>query len=344
MTVEELRERYEMNSQKDVVDFIKEHFEDINAAGTHAQLKGGTWQVDRKGVDILDRLLDYDGNRETKQNEATALEEMKKQLEEAKATAAEYEKQLEEVKATAEESRTEFLQMHEKFQLLQEESSGANTKVIRKYKATEERLSRELDAAKKNYEETTRIHKTRIAELEERNRELQEKLTNETELQKEHNELNFKILEGRKERDRLFGELKDCEERISALEKSIELEKAAKEDALGLYRQLQEDVKNYLRDAVRLTKRLDAAVDETEDGKEEKADGATENQTNIAVTNTAEESNAEFYGKNTSTVQTERDGLFAKLREGQQAAKDEERADGKKGFLKSFMSKAASFF
>ena len=58
MTVEELRERYEMNSHKDVVDFIKEHFEEINAAGTHAQLKGGTWQVDKKGVETIDRLLE----------------------------------------------------------------------------------------------------------------------------------------------------------------------------------------------------------------------------------------------------------------------------------------------
>jgi len=261
MNIYKLRKRYH-KSDAEINSILSSNLEKL---GNYAKFQYGAWEVDERGLSILDDIMGYkeppsapkstpNNGKHPAQEKSMALVSKKeaKQSSPREKQDAEDEKdarikqlmeQVEEARNYARQYSNELDALQEKFISVQNGSDALNSSLIRKHQLRAEAAEEQLAKLQKDFAEKNRLKVERIKELEGRIEEMQSKLVeNHDELEKRQQELfeanekieilkkdstercsqaELKVLNSKKNEDKLYRDLHKNEERISELNQKL---------------------------------------------------------------------------------------------------------------------------
>lgn len=289
MNIYKLKKRYR-KSDAEISRALSEHLEKL---GSYASFQYGAWEMDEKGLPILDDIMGYKElsraqEETTPQNSREAQEpsdaqqknvpaqtaaaekveakqsitpeepmptDSEQNLEDAKdARIKELTGQVEEARNVARQYANELNTLQEKFISVQNGSDALNSSLIRKHQLRAEAAEAQLTKLQKDFSEKNRLKLERIKELEGRIEEMQTKLIeNHDELERRQKELfdaneklealkkdstercsqaELKVLNSKKNEDKLYRDLHKSDERISELNQKVVAANNERLDAL----------------------------------------------------------------------------------------------------------------
>ena len=308
MNIYKLRKRYR-KSDKEITRILTNNLERM---GSYAKFQYGAWEIDEKGLSILDDIMGYKEPSHTQNAPATQKQkalakaqeppakvqepaaEQKKDVPSKKETTADVKpeaqqpqkepaapvvpdvsaeqkakkaiedekdarikelmQQVEEARNFARKYAAELDNLQEKFISVQNGSDALNSSLIRKHQLRAEVAEQQLSKLQKDSTEKNRLKLERIKELEGRIEEMQSKLVeNHDELEKRQQELfeanekletlkkestercsqaELKVLNSKKNEDKLYRDLHKSEERISELNQKVIVAGNERTDAL----------------------------------------------------------------------------------------------------------------
>lgn len=273
MNIYKLKKRYH-KSDAEMSSILSSNLEKL---GSYAKFQYGAWEVDERGLSILDDIMGYKEpppalkstpRREEKhpaQEKSVAAVSKKeaKQDSPKEKSDAEDEKdarikqlmeQVEEARNYARQYSNELDALQEKFISVQNGSDALNSSLIRKHQLRAEAAEDQLAKLQKDFSEKNRLKIERIKELEGRIEEMQSKLVeNHDELEKRQQELfeanekiealkkdstercsqaELKVLNSKKNEDKLYRDLHKNEERISELNQKLIIATNERMDAM----------------------------------------------------------------------------------------------------------------
>ena len=273
MNIYKLKKRYH-KSDAELNGIISSN---LGKLGSYAKFQYGAWEVDERGLSILDDIMGYKepppaprsaprreekhpaqeksvaavSKKEAKQNPPKEKQDAE---DEKDARIKQLMEQVEEARNFARQYSSELDALQEKFISVQNGSDALNSSLIRKHQLRAEAAEEQLAKLQKDFAEKNRLKVERIKELEGRIEEMQSKLVeNHDELEKRQQELfeaneklealkkdstercsqaELKVLNGKKNEDKLYRDLHKSEERISELNQKIVVATNERMDAL----------------------------------------------------------------------------------------------------------------
>ena len=206
MNICKLRKRYR-KSDKEITRILTNNLERM---GSYAKFQYGTWEIDEKGLSILDDIMGYKEPSHTQNAPATQKQkalakaqeppakvqepaaEQKKDVPSKKETTADVKpeaqqpqkepaapvvpelmQQVEEARNFARKYAAELNNLQEKFISVQNGSDALNSSLIRKHQLRAEAAEQQLSKLQKDFTEKNRLKLERIKELEGRIEEMQ---------------------------------------------------------------------------------------------------------------------------------------------------------------------------
>ncbi len=179
-----LRKRYELKSNREVVDIIKENLEQINYDFDHAKTVNGIWQVDEDGVHSLDVILSYVGDDNFNEDN---------NLDDDESDPSNINNAMKKAKETPKDDKDVRI----------------------------EQLESRLKSSKSHFNEQLALRDNQIAHLEKQIEEYQLKIDEYTELLEEKTKAAFDVLQAKKTERKLYSELRKIEKEKSDLSLSL---------------------------------------------------------------------------------------------------------------------------
>ena len=407
MNIYKLKKRYH-KSDAEMSSILSSNLEKL---GSYAKFQYGAWEVDERGLSILDDIMGYKEpppalkstpRREEKhpaQEKSVAAVSKKeaKQDSPKEKSDAEDEKdarikqlmeQVEEARNYARQYSNELDALQEKFISVQNGSDALNSSLIRKHQLRAEAAEDQLAKLQKDFSEKNRLKIERIKELEGRIEEMQSKLVeNHDELEKRQQELfeanekiealkkdstercsqaELKVLNSKKNEDKLYRDLHKNEERISELNQKLIIATNERMDAMQQMSSMRGQITELKSQLIAIVANLneyltdketipDAAGKTVEPPKEQVSAPQTEEilhlspQSSVAVPpETAVASLIEEKAPAVEkpapdiTLSLQQNELMEKLRREQQEEKAKQ--EEPQGFFSKIFGKAAGFF
>jgi len=416
MNIYKLRKRYH-KSDTEISRIMSGNLEKL---GSYAKFQYGAWEMDEKGLPILDEIMGYKAPapapaskastqkvptsshpKEPSQTKDAASEAKKvqevpkhqsKSEDEKDARIKELMEQVEEARNFARQYAGELDALQEKFISVQNGSDALNSSLIRKHQLRADAAEAQLSKLQKDFSEKNRLKAERIKELEGRIEEMQSKLIeNHDELEKRQQELfeaneklealkkdstercsqaELKVLNSKKNEDKLYRDLHKNEERISELNQKIVIANNERMDAIQRMSAMRGQVTDLKSQLITIVANLneyltdketipDAAGKTVELPKEQTPAPQVEiphptpeeSATPVVASNSDASSIASLIEEKPSeeikaapdiTLSLQQNELMEKLRREQQKEKAEQ--EEPKGFFSKIFGKAAGFF
>ena len=249
-SITEARKRYNISTNKELMDILTQNLEALNSDEQHCYMEGKKWVLDDIGLERLDQIMLKDGKAAPAPQSAkigiaegittkAGLQERNASL---LATNAQLQKENDELRETLSRYRVEYEKVQTEFLALREGHGSVNSTLMRSLKVEAENLRTKLAHSKEQRKEEVSARDQRIRELEERIDSLQTSLTDASSLQAEKLRTEHELLESRKEQDKLLKDLRTSENRIAELESAIEDANGNKREAMQSTQILQNEV------------------------------------------------------------------------------------------------------
>lgn len=232
-TIRFLQDRY-LSNQKEMIAYVKMHLEELNADGENVKCIKGNWFLNSKGLEILDDLRDYKKEQEimdeVKLNTNDLSSERKEEL---------LRKKVEELEEALELERSQKIEysdglnaLQKNFLSLESKKETIKNSLIIKHQQEAEKAARDLAKLKARFSQESDLKNRRIQDLENRNKEMSDKLIsdhNEIEkktqeciaLEKQIADAEYKVLESKKNQDRIYADLHRRESNIVILQQKL---------------------------------------------------------------------------------------------------------------------------
>lgn len=281
MNINEIRSRYQFKSTKEVIDFLKEHMEQINVSGAHVACNHGKWSLDKEGTSIVDAILHYeepfekDATDEASAQPANSISPeaivLKKQIDALN-------EKLQEVTKQAEYYEREYTAVSEQVVSLQSVHKGINTSLIRKTRQEAESLRNQLEHLKSQYDETIQFKDTRIKELESRMSDMQENLSQMNSLREKQAQTSVELLASQKEQEKLLKDLHEKEMEILALNDKVSLFSSQSSSTVMQNKLLRKDVSESIEGLSEIITQLKSSIEVEEYASPAKKTAMVEDQ------------------------------------------------------------------
>ena len=363
MNIYKLKQRY----QKPENEINETLSHNLDKLGSYASFQFGTWEVDERGLSILDKLMGYVEPQAQPQeaehpssNDSSQkmIQQLQQQLAEAQHTAKQYAEDLD--------------ALQEKFISVQNGSAAMNSSLIRKHQLRADAAEAQLAKLRDDFSEKSKLKDERIEELEGRIEEIQAKLIeNHDEIEKQRQEIftanetieslkkessercakaELKVINSKKNEDKLYRDIHKNEVRISELTQKLTTANNDRADALKQMADMRGHVTELKSQLIAMVSNLDEFQTTTEvipDAAGKTVGDENELIESKAVGEPVTDQVAETQSPKLEQpphllpetgINTERNELFEKLR------KEQEGKEEPHGFFHKIFGKAAGFF
>lgn len=234
MNIYKLKKRYR-KSNEEIAQALSQNLDKL---GCYAKFQYGAWEVDEKGLPLLDQLFGYHVPKATSEPAKPLVEE-----EASASVVQQLKEELEDAQSMVQQYETELNTLQEKFISMQNGSGAMNSSLIRKHQLRAEAAEAQLVKVQKDFAEKERLKSERISELETRIEEMQGKLVeNHDEMERKQKELfeanekiealkkestercsqaELRVLNSKKSEDKLYKDLHANEVCISELNQKL---------------------------------------------------------------------------------------------------------------------------
>lgn len=254
-----LRKRYNLTSNKAVIDLVKENLEQINFQGIHAKTVSGAWTIDDDGIKVLDAIMSYDEQKvaepEQKPEEDTAL--LKNEITQLKETLLGKDKEILEL-------TDKLNSTNEKFLSLKDGSDEMTSNIVKEYSLRKEKAEEKLKSTRERYTEELKLRDKHINELEDRIERQQKELDEYCNLLAERTEAIFKAFQKQTQEKKLYADLRRVEKERCDLYQNLSEAKNLIDESGQLNERLINDINNAITSLSSVMQQLQNTVDENE--------------------------------------------------------------------------------
>ena len=218
---------------KEIIDLLRENIDKINADEEHAKCVDGDWLFDDFAVDFLERELEEQKKIAViskpeflKENNLPQDENslLKKQI-------AELQESLQLAKDSANAKDEEFKKLQSRILSYEDGASSINGDLIRKYQTKSERLEKELAQSQADMNKLRDLKDNHISKQENTIRELQNKISELNDIIKKKMESDMENLQKSISEDKLKSEIHDLELKLADSQRDKEKVRIALEDS-----------------------------------------------------------------------------------------------------------------
>lgn len=246
MQVKELRLRYRLSSDQEVIQAIKENLEVLNQKGNHARFADGRWTVDDEAVKFLDTVFTYLGDEKTEKTAgSTDAEKTVKENAALHQQMKAMQKELKEAREAARNYAADFQEIQNKYLAMQEGQTETNTAMVRKAKARADQAEKELSRLNDRYASLEATSAQRIDELKAKVNELMDKLAQSNSVMEQRVKAEFDLLQSKKAEDKLYEQLQEGEKKTSELTAKLQQAKEGHQATLQSIDALKSDMQEW---------------------------------------------------------------------------------------------------
>lgn len=218
---------------KEIIDLLKSHIDEVNADDEHAKCVDGDWLFDDFAVDFLDKELseqkklspipepEFLKAKDLPQDENSML---KKQI-------ADLQQSLQFANENAKAKDEEFKILQNRILSYEEGATSINGDLIRKYQSKSERLEKELEQSRSDLVKMRDLKDSHISKQEITIRELQNKIVELNDIIKKKMESDMENLQKSISEDKLKSEIHDLELKLADSQREKEKVRIALEDS-----------------------------------------------------------------------------------------------------------------
>lgn len=317
LNISDLRKRYDLQSDKAVIDLIKEHLEQINFQDIHAKTISGSWTIDDEGIKVLDSIMSYSDDEES---DIAEPEESQPEIDE-EAFKCEITKLKETIEGKDEEiaELTEKLNsVNEKFLSLKDGSDEMTSNIVKEYLSRKEKAEEKLKAAKNRYAEEIKLRDKHIEELEKQIEKQQIELDEYCNLLAERTKAIFNAFQKQNQEKKLYAELRKVEKERCELYQNLSQANNTIDETGQLNERLIGDITTAIGSLSSVMQQLQKTVDDNEKmlqlAQESDSDNEDEEEPQ------AQDTELDVEQSNVTSIDTHRQYLMEKTRKEQNEA------------------------
>lgn len=260
MQVKELRLRYRLSSDQEVIQAIKENLEVLNQKGNHARFSNGRWTVDEEGVKFLDTVFTYLGEEKADAEPAADTAQAAKENQALHQQMKAMQKELQEAREAARNYASDFQEIQNKYLAMQEGQAETNTAMVRKAKARADQAEKELERLNDRYNSLEASSAQRIDELKAKVNELMDKLAQSNSVMEQRVKAEFDLLQSKKAEDKLYEQLQEGEKKAGELTAKLQQAKEGQQRTLRSIDELKSDMQEWAALCLKIERQMNARL------------------------------------------------------------------------------------